>query len=332
MRVAPSRTRAVAAVVVWWIDPVTPVATTWPPIFFDELDSARATASSRRVHADARLARLRRTCLMPNHFHLRRASPMTALFRRHSGPQLAATRVRANARARPGGAPRSRIDSRSPDRSPTSGLVARRAYVELIHGRRAELHPARGLARGSFRAVARLRARAVFLDAGSSSRSSTRRAVERPCTTLYEQFVLRWLTWTRPVVEAVRRASNAARLRAISAEHLVALVLHQLLRARLEVQAEQRLGVRRAHVEVPVVRVDRHAVEVRDRALPPEPLLELLQLHGDVRDRCVELAGEEVALAVRREELGQLLPRLEISSSISRNGTTPESACEKSRK
>ena len=48
----------------------------------------------------------------------------------------------------------------------------------------------------------------------------------------------------------------------ISVEHLVALPLHLLLRARLEVEAQQRLGVRGAHVEVPVVVVDRDPVEV----------------------------------------------------------------------
>src|SRR5207245_7023878 len=66
-------------------------------------------------------------------------------------------------------------------------------------------------------------------------------------------------------------------------EHLVALPLHHLPRASLEVQAEQRLGVRRAHVEVPVVRRDREAVEVRDHTLGAEALLQLLQLQGPVR-------------------------------------------------
>src|SRR3954447_8970320 len=49
------------------------------------------------------------------------------------------------------------------------------------------------------------------------------------------------------------------------AEHLVAPALHVLGGdERLERQAQQRLGVRRAHVEVPVVVVDRDAVDVRD--------------------------------------------------------------------
>src|SRR5581483_3729286 len=48
------------------------------------------------------------------------------------------------------------------------------------------------------------------------------------------------------------------------AEDLVALPLHQPLRARLEVEAQERLRVRRAHVEVPAVRLDGEPVEVRD--------------------------------------------------------------------
>ena len=61
-------------------------------------------------------------------------------------------------------------------------------------------------------------------------------------------------------------------------------------------------------------------------------LLDLLQLQRDVGNRRVDLAGEEVPLAKGREELRSFRPRFEISSIISRNGTTPESACEKSRK
>ena len=50
-------------------------------------------------------------------------------------------------------------------------------------------------------------------------------------------------------------------------EHLVALLLHVLAGdERLEVQPQQRLGVRGPHVEVPVVVVDRDAVEL---AHPP---------------------------------------------------------------
>ena len=47
-------------------------------------------------------------------------------------------------------------------------------------------------------------------------------------------------------------------------------------------------------------------VEVRDRSLAGEPLFQLLQLHSHVGNRRVQLAGDEVALAVRRKELREL--------------------------
>ena len=56
-----------------------------------------------------------------------------------------------------------------------------------------------------------------------------------------------------------------------------------------------------------VVEVDGDAVEVRD---PPArrcvALLDLLQLQRHVGDRRVDLAGEEVLVAERRQQLGQL--------------------------
>jgi len=64
---------------------------------------------------------------------------------------------------------------------------------------------------------------------------------------------------------------------------------------------------RRPHVEVPVVEVDREAVEVRDApALGRVALLQLLELEGDVPDPCVDLTREEEALPERCEYLGQL--------------------------
>ena len=63
------------------------------------------------------------------------------------------------------------------------------------------------------------------------------------------------------------RRSRPSLLAANQREHLVALALHQLRRARLEVEPQQRLGVRGPHVEVPVLGVDRDPVEVRDVAL-----------------------------------------------------------------
>ena len=55
---------------------------------------------------------------------------------------------------------------------------------------------------------------------------------------------------------------------------------------------------------------DGDAVEVGDLALAGEALLHLLELEGDVGDRRVDLAGEEVALAERAQELGERLPPL----------------------
>ncbi len=61
---------------------------------------------------------------------------------------------------------------------------------------------------------------------------------------------------------------------------------------------------------MPFVGVDGEAVEVRNGAFWPEPLLELLQLERNVRDRRVQLTGDEVALSERAQELRQLLAAL----------------------
>src|SRR5829696_2692541 len=90
-------------------------------------------------------------------------------------------------------------------------------------------------------------------------------------------------------------------------QHLVAPALHVLLgHERLERQAQQRFGVRRAHVEVPVGIVDREAVELRDLAVG-EALLELVHLRLAVRDLGVDLARDEVLRAQRLEQLAHLL-------------------------
>src|SRR5688500_10215554 len=60
----------------------------------------------------------------------------------------------------------------------------------------------------------------------------------------------------------LRLASQPSLLPANYLEHLIPPPFHQLRRGRLEIQAEQRLGIRRAHVKVPVVVVHRDAVEV----------------------------------------------------------------------
>src|SRR3954453_23496205 len=91
------------------------------------------------------------------------------------------------------------------------------------------------------------------------------------------------------------------------AEHLIAPALHVLGGdERLERQAQQRLGVRRAHVEVPVLVVDRHAVDVRDLAVAVA-LLELAHLALGVGDLGVDLARDEVLRAVALQQLAQLL-------------------------
>ena len=58
--------------------------------------------------------------------------------------------------------------------------------------------------------------------------------------------------------------------------------------------------------------VDRDAVEMRDLALGGVALLQLLQLQRDVRDRRVQLAGDEVPRPERREDLRELAALLEI--------------------
>ena len=75
------------------------------------------------------------------------------------------------------------------------------------------------------------------------------------------------------------------------------------LRVGAEVEAQQRLGVGRAHVEVPVVVVHGDAVEVALLAVG-EPLLDARQRGRDVVDGRVDLAADEVLGAQRLEQLG----------------------------
>ena len=91
-------------------------------------------------------------------------------------------------------------------------------------------------------------------------------------------------------------------------EGLVPLALHERGVEGLEVEAEERLGVRGTYVQVPVVGGDRDAVEVRDLALAGEVLLQPLECERDIGDGSVDLAGNEVAVAQRAEELGEALP------------------------
>ena len=71
---------------------------------------------------------------------------------------------------------------------------------------------------------------------------------------------------------------------------------------RLKAQSQQRLGVRRANVEVPVVVIDGEPIEP---VLPGagEALGEFLELRVLVADLGVDLAGDEVPRAVAIEQL-----------------------------
>ena len=101
---------------------------------------------------------------------------------------------------------------------------------------------------------------------------------------------------------------------------------------RLQVEAQQRLGVRRPHVEVPVVVVDGDAVEPAHLAVGVA-LRDLLHLGVLVGHLGVDLAGDEVPLAVGlRAARDIVFPRIDSSSSTSSAGITPESAHQKSRK
>src|SRR3954451_15289429 len=104
-----------------------------------------------------------------------------------------------------------------------------------------------------------------------------------------------------------REPIRTGRSAADHAEQLVAPALHvHLGHERLERQPQQRLGIRRAHVEVPVGVVDREAVEVGDLAVG-EALLELGHLRLAVLDLGVDLARDEVLRAQRLEQLAHLL-------------------------
>src|SRR3954447_4359493 len=122
---------------------------------------------------------------------------------------------------------------------------------------------------------------------------------------------------TRPTANGVgigRRWIPAAAATASSgtddAEHLVAPGLHVLARdERFEAQAQQGLGVGRPYVEVPVVEVDAHPVDVADRRAVGRSVavLELGDLRGGVRDLGVDLARDEVLRAVGLEQLAHRL-------------------------
>src|SRR6202453_4523793 len=84
------------------------------------------------------------------------------------------------------------------------------------------------------------------------------------------------------------------RSRADQREHLIAPAFHVLSGdERLEAQAQQRLGVGGAYVEVPVLVVDRDAVEAF-LARVRVGLGDLLHLRGRIGDLGVDLPGDAV--------------------------------------
>src|SRR3954447_22782579 len=115
---------------------------------------------------------------------------------------------------------------------------------------------------------------------------------------------------TRPTMNGVGMASPWMPSGTDEIEHLVAPPLH-VLRGDdgLEVQPQQRLGVRGPHVEVPVLVVDGDAVEAVELAVGVRrgDLLHLRVLVGDLG---VDLTRDEVLLAQRREQLGHRLALL----------------------
>ncbi len=103
-------------------------------------------------------------------------------------------------------------------------------------------------------------------------------------------------------MRSARPASNSGL--ADGPEDQIALLLHQLLAVGTEVEAQKRLRVRGAHVEVPMLVVDGDAVQTRDLTVA-ETLLEASQRSVDIVDRRVDLAGDEVLGAQRLEQFGQ---------------------------
>src|SRR3954453_15368827 len=131
---------------------------------------------------------------------------------------------------------------------------------------------------------------------------ASRATTSRCCSTRTWRCSRRPWTWTS--------ARPRRRLAPDQPQHLVALLLH-VLRGdeRLEVQAQERLRVRGAHVEVPVLVIDRDAVELRHLAVRVA-LLELAHLPLGIRHLGVDLAGDEVLRAEGGEQLAHALALL----------------------
>src|SRR5215210_3990238 len=95
-----------------------------------------------------------------------------------------------------------------------------------------------------------------------------------------------------------RRLERADRLALYELEQFVAVLLHGLAVAGLDVEAEEGLGVRGTEVEPPVPVVDGEAVEVVDLRVVVlrVVLLHLLQRRFLVLDLAVDLPGADVVV------------------------------------
>src|SRR3954453_12553148 len=83
------------------------------------------------------------------------------------------------------------------------------------------------------------------------------------------------------------------------------LAPHQLRGTSLEVQPQERLGVRRPDVHVPVVGIDGDSVEMAHPPFGAEAVLDLLELARHIGDGRVQLARDEVALAEGPQDRGE---------------------------
>src|SRR5579875_1769268 len=122
---------------------------------------------------------------------------------------------------------------------------------------------------------------------------SSQGSIERPSRTAGSEI-------RRPLPGGARGA-----LAADQHQRLVTVPLHEFLRVALYVQAEQRLGIGRPHVEPPIGVADRHAVEMIDFRVTVLPF-DFGELGGDIGDPAVDLAGTE-ACVDRRDNFAHRL-------------------------
>ncbi len=114
-------------------------------------------------------------------------------------------------------------------------------------------------------------------------------------------------------------------------EQCVALLGHPRGRLRLEVEAEQRLGVRRPQVEPPIVVADEQPVEVRDLARAGVLACDRLDDRRRVADVAVDLAARAVA-PQRRDQLRERSLRRRERARSATKAAMPSSATSVSEK